>query len=183
MRKYESKQRQNRPLRSFGKQRVLTRSIMYRSRLKVRSHQARQRQSDGVSTSKYTYKSPCTPKALSLSVERQILGVKIKTLFIHMWHAHCKQPDDQETRTSGLKYVLIYRSMNTDRIAFDVHRALQIIPQRQHMHLDMPMPVLCRCHAKSLFFKLLGSPIRLLTIRFVGTCLSFQNIMHTVKQC
>ena len=37
--------------------------------------------------------SPCTPKALSLGVERQILGVKINTLFIHMWHAYSKRLD------------------------------------------------------------------------------------------
>ena len=38
-------------------------------------------------------KSPCTPKTLSLGVERQILGVKIITLVIHMRHAHCKRLD------------------------------------------------------------------------------------------
>ena len=34
--------------------------------------------------------SLCTPKALSLGVERQILGVQISALVIHMWHAHIK---------------------------------------------------------------------------------------------
>ena len=38
-------------------------------------------------------KSPRTPKTLSLGVERQILGVKMSTLLIHMWHAHCKRLD------------------------------------------------------------------------------------------
>ena len=37
--------------------------------------------------------SPCTPEAFSLSVERQILGVKISRLLIHMRHAHCKRLD------------------------------------------------------------------------------------------
>ena len=31
-----------------------------------------------------TNKSPCTPKVLS----QQVLGVKIRTLFMHMWHIH-----------------------------------------------------------------------------------------------
>ena len=38
-------------------------------------------------------KSPCTPEALLLCVERQILGVKISSLLIHMWHAHSKRLD------------------------------------------------------------------------------------------
>ena len=37
--------------------------------------------------------SPCTPKALSPGVERQILGVKISAHAIHMWHAHNKRLD------------------------------------------------------------------------------------------
>ena len=40
-----------------------------------------------------TYKSPCTPKALSPGVERQILGVKINSRAIQLWHAHCKRLD------------------------------------------------------------------------------------------
>ena len=35
--------------------------------------------------------SPCTPKALSPGVERQILGVKISARVIQLWHAHCKR--------------------------------------------------------------------------------------------
>ena len=37
--------------------------------------------------------SPCTSKALSLGVERQILGVKISANVIPMWHAHSKRLD------------------------------------------------------------------------------------------
>ena len=37
--------------------------------------------------------SPCTPKALSPGVERQILGVKISARVIQLWHAHCKRLD------------------------------------------------------------------------------------------
>ena len=35
----------------------------------------------------------CTPKTLLPGFEPQILGVKISTLFIYMWHAHCKRID------------------------------------------------------------------------------------------
>ena len=58
-------------------------------------------------------KSPCTPKALSLGVERHILGLKITTLFIHMWHAHCKQLDAELMKhCAALEPVLIYCFMH-----------------------------------------------------------------------
>ena len=39
------------------------------------------------------HKSPCTPMAMSLGIELKILGVKISSLFFHMWHAQCKRLD------------------------------------------------------------------------------------------
>ena len=39
------------------------------------------------------FNSPCTPKALSPGVERQIIGVKISARVIQLWHAHCKRLD------------------------------------------------------------------------------------------
>ena len=58
----------------------------------------------------YHYKSQCTPKALSLGVERQILGVKFSALVIH-YVACTKQATRcgvQDTQRAGLAQVLIY---------------------------------------------------------------------------
>ena len=44
-------------------------------------------------TVRHHCQAPRTKKALSFDVERQILGVKISALVIHMWHAHSKRLD------------------------------------------------------------------------------------------
>ena len=46
----------------------------------------------------YTHRTRCC--------ERQILGVKIRILFTHMWHAHCKQLDAAFSKQDGLEPVL-----------------------------------------------------------------------------
>ena len=54
-------------------------------------------------------KSQFTPNTLTLGVERQILGVKIRTLFNHVWHAYCKGLDaafsKHDTQHSTLSYI------------------------------------------------------------------------------
>ena len=62
--------------------------------------------------------SPCTPKALSPGVERQILGVKISARYPYV---ACTQEATrrgvQDTQRAGLEHVLIYSAMHTGRVA------------------------------------------------------------------
>ena len=61
----------------------------------------------------------------SVGGKRQILGVEISTLVIHMWLVHCKRCGAKETRHIGLEHMLIYCSMHTGRLAICAKQTLR----------------------------------------------------------
>ena len=61
-------------------------------------------------------KSTYTPDALSLGVERQIIGLKISALVIHMWHAHSKRLDAAfKIHNTLVKHMCLYIALCTPR--------------------------------------------------------------------
>ena len=69
--------------------------VYYVSPTNTQTHKGLYRHQCPLHTEGVAIYSPCTPKALSLGVECQILGVKISAHVIPMcqWHAHSKRLD------------------------------------------------------------------------------------------